>query len=102
MPLGEMLDLEKLALKCREQNRWMFFFSSAPANVPGKFYDPAPCLLGKRTDGCVCRRRELARERSSDLIECSDVKRVRRKYWDSLQQKPVFQAESMEDVLTDL
>lgn len=35
MPLGEMLDLEKLAAKCRERNRWFFFFSSAPANCPG-------------------------------------------------------------------
>lgn len=35
MPLGEMLDLEKLAQKCREKNRWFFFFSSAPANCPG-------------------------------------------------------------------
>jgi hypothetical protein len=35
MPLGEMFDLEKLAKKCREKNRWFFFFSSAPANVPG-------------------------------------------------------------------
>ncbi|KAI9729221.1 MAG: hypothetical protein M1834_007013 [Cirrosporium novae-zelandiae] len=35
MPLGEMMDLEKLAQKCRERNRWTFFFSSAPANVEG-------------------------------------------------------------------
>ncbi|KAF2443310.1 hypothetical protein P171DRAFT_432589 [Karstenula rhodostoma CBS 690.94] len=35
MPLGEMLDLEKLADKCRERGRWTFFFTSAPANVPG-------------------------------------------------------------------
>ncbi|KAF2269026.1 hypothetical protein CC78DRAFT_529639 [Lojkania enalia] len=35
MPLGEMLDLEKLAQKCREKNRWFFFFSSAPANCLG-------------------------------------------------------------------
>lgn len=35
MPLGEMLDLEKLAQKCRERNRWTFFFTSAPANCPG-------------------------------------------------------------------
>ncbi|KAI8943365.1 hypothetical protein NX059_001380 [Plenodomus lindquistii] len=35
MPLGEMLDLEKLAKTCREKNRWTFFFSSAPANCPG-------------------------------------------------------------------
>ena len=31
-----MLDLEALADTCREQNRWTFFFTSAPANVPGK------------------------------------------------------------------
>ncbi|KAI9689503.1 MAG: hypothetical protein M1822_010154 [Bathelium mastoideum] len=35
MPLGEMLDLEQLAKKCRERGRWFFFFTSAPANVPG-------------------------------------------------------------------
>ncbi|KAF2146047.1 uncharacterized protein K452DRAFT_242544 [Aplosporella prunicola CBS 121167] len=35
MPIGEMLDLEKLAQKCRERNRWTFFFTSSPANCPG-------------------------------------------------------------------
>ncbi len=35
MPLGEMLDLEKLAKTCRAKNRWTFFVSSAPANVLG-------------------------------------------------------------------
>jgi hypothetical protein len=35
MPLGEMLDLEKLAQTCREKNRWFFFFTSAPANCQG-------------------------------------------------------------------
>ena len=30
-----MLDLEKLAETCREKNRWTFFVTSAPANVPG-------------------------------------------------------------------
>jgi len=34
MPLGEMLDLDALAQKCRERNQWFFFFSSSPANVP--------------------------------------------------------------------
>lgn len=34
MPLGEMLDLERLAQSCREKNRWTFFFSSQPANCP--------------------------------------------------------------------
>lgn len=35
MPLGEMLDLERLAQKCKEHGRYTFFFSSTPANVPG-------------------------------------------------------------------
>ncbi|KFY21748.1 hypothetical protein V493_07140 [Pseudogymnoascus sp. VKM F-4281 (FW-2241)] len=35
MPLGELFDLEKLADVCRRKGRWTFFFSSAPANVPG-------------------------------------------------------------------
>jgi len=35
MPLGEMLDLERLAAKCKEKKRYTFFFSSSPANVPG-------------------------------------------------------------------
>ena len=34
-PLGEMLDLEKLSRRCKEQNRWTFFVTSAPANCPG-------------------------------------------------------------------
>lgn len=38
MPLGEMLDLEKLAKTCRAKNRWTFFVSSAPANVPGESF----------------------------------------------------------------
>lgn len=37
MPLGEMLDLEKLAQKCKELGKYTFFFSSAPANCPGKW-----------------------------------------------------------------
>lgn len=36
MPLGEMVDLERLAQMCREKNRWTFFVTSAPANVEGK------------------------------------------------------------------
>jgi Putative cyclase len=35
MPLGEMLDLERLSEKCKEKKRWTFFFTSSPANVPG-------------------------------------------------------------------
>ncbi|KAL9638689.1 MAG: hypothetical protein Q9164_001397, partial [Protoblastenia rupestris] len=32
-PLGEMVDLESLAKKCKERGRWTFFVTSAPANV---------------------------------------------------------------------
>lgn len=35
MPLGEMLDLEKLAQTCKEKGRYFFFFTAAPANVKG-------------------------------------------------------------------
>jgi len=35
MPLGEMLDLEKLAETCRKKNQWTFFFTAAPFNTPG-------------------------------------------------------------------
>jgi len=34
-PLGEMFDLEKLSEKCRKNNRWTFFVTSAPANCHG-------------------------------------------------------------------
>ncbi|KAI9759112.1 MAG: hypothetical protein M4579_002559 [Chaenotheca gracillima] len=33
-PIGELFDLETLADKCRERNRWTFFVTSSPANVP--------------------------------------------------------------------
>lgn len=35
MPLGEMLDLEKLSQLCRQRKRYFFFFSSSPDNCPG-------------------------------------------------------------------
>ncbi|KAK1510453.1 uncharacterized protein CCOS01_15284 [Colletotrichum costaricense] len=38
MPLGEMLNLETLARRCRETNQWTFFFTSAPANCPRKHH----------------------------------------------------------------
>ena len=37
-PIGELLDLDRLAEICREQGRWTFFVASSPANVPGEFY----------------------------------------------------------------
>lgn len=36
-PLGEMWDLEKLAVRCRDMGKWTFFMTSAPANVPGMY-----------------------------------------------------------------
>jgi kynurenine formamidase len=38
VPIGEMLDLERLAERCKANGRWTFFFSSTPANVVGKFW----------------------------------------------------------------
>ncbi|KIV93106.1 hypothetical protein PV10_04347 [Exophiala mesophila] len=35
MPLGEMLDLEKVSQLAKKHNRWTFFFTSSPANCPG-------------------------------------------------------------------
>ncbi|KAF7504320.1 hypothetical protein GJ744_002440 [Endocarpon pusillum] len=35
MPLGEMLDLERLSKMCKEKKRWFFFFTSAVNNCPG-------------------------------------------------------------------
>lgn len=35
MPLGEMVDLEKVAELARKNGKWTFFFTSAPANVVG-------------------------------------------------------------------
>jgi len=36
VPIGEMFDLEKLAVVCKEENKWWCFVTSAPANVHGK------------------------------------------------------------------
>lgn len=33
IPLGELLDLEKLSETCREKNRWSFLFTSMPLKV---------------------------------------------------------------------
>ena len=34
-PIGEMIDCERLAKKCRDTGRWTFFMNCAPANVAG-------------------------------------------------------------------
>ena len=33
LPIGELFDLEKLAIECKRANKWSFFFSSVPLKV---------------------------------------------------------------------
>lgn len=40
MPIGETFDLEKLAKHCKEQDRYTFFLSSQPLNLPGGVASP--------------------------------------------------------------
>ncbi|KAH6639625.1 hypothetical protein C7974DRAFT_135664 [Boeremia exigua] len=44
MPIGEMFDLEGLAEICRKENRWTFFLTSAPFNMPGGVSSPPNCM----------------------------------------------------------
>jgi kynurenine formamidase len=39
-PIGEMFNLEQLADMCRQQQRWSFFVTSAPLNVPNGIGSP--------------------------------------------------------------
>ncbi|KAF7864067.1 hypothetical protein EAF04_007032 [Stromatinia cepivora] len=39
-PIGELWNLEELANVCAEQNRYSFFFTSAPLNIPGGVASP--------------------------------------------------------------
>lgn len=43
-PIGELFDLEALSEICQKENRWSFFFTSAPLNLPGGAASP-PCAL---------------------------------------------------------
>lgn len=40
MPIGESFDLEGLAVKCRQAQRWSFMFVSVPLDVPGGVASP--------------------------------------------------------------
>lgn len=40
MPIGESFDLEGLAAKCRQAQRWSFMFVSVPLDVPGGVASP--------------------------------------------------------------
>ncbi|KUJ22187.1 uncharacterized protein LY89DRAFT_768518 [Mollisia scopiformis] len=41
MPIGEVWDLEALAVKCKEVSRWTFFLTSMPLNLKGGVASPA-------------------------------------------------------------
>ncbi|KAI5201822.1 hypothetical protein E4T39_05048 [Aureobasidium subglaciale] len=40
LPIGEIFDLDSLAKECKEKNKYSFFFSSMPINVPGGVASP--------------------------------------------------------------
>ncbi|CAK7204195.1 hypothetical protein SEUCBS139899_006949 [Sporothrix eucalyptigena] len=40
VPIGELFDLEKLSATCKRLQRWSFFISSMPLNVPGGVASP--------------------------------------------------------------
>ncbi|TDZ33532.1 hypothetical protein C8035_v012145 [Colletotrichum spinosum] len=44
MPIGELFDLEALADKCKQEQRWSFFITSEPRNVPGGVASPPNIL----------------------------------------------------------
>jgi kynurenine formamidase len=47
MPIGEMWNLEELADNCANDNRYEFFFTSAPLNIPGGVGSPPNALAIK-------------------------------------------------------
>jgi kynurenine formamidase len=47
MPIGEMWNLEDLAEDCANDNRYQFFFTSAPLNIPGGVGSPPNALAIK-------------------------------------------------------
>lgn len=44
MPIGELFDLEKLAAHCKKEERYTFFVTSEPMNVPGGVASPPNIL----------------------------------------------------------
>ncbi|KAH8171968.1 hypothetical protein LIA77_08736 [Sarocladium implicatum] len=44
MPIGELFDLQGLARMCKECQRWEFFVSAAPLNMPGGVSSPPNCI----------------------------------------------------------
>ncbi|CAK7230948.1 hypothetical protein SCUCBS95973_007746 [Sporothrix curviconia] len=44
VPVGELFDLEALSRMCIAHNRWTFFITSSPLNMPGGVSSPPNCL----------------------------------------------------------
>lgn len=44
MPIGELLDLDKLSVLCETEGRWDFFLSSAPFKMPGGVSSTPNCI----------------------------------------------------------
>lgn len=44
MPIGECFDLEALAAKCEELQRWTFMFTSQPLHIPSGVASPANAM----------------------------------------------------------
>ncbi|KAG8748729.1 hypothetical protein FRC10_000120 [Ceratobasidium sp. 414] len=43
-PIGELFDLERLAVECEASKRWSFFFTSVPLNIPGGVASPSNAI----------------------------------------------------------
>lgn len=44
LPVGELFDLEALSRMCAQHQRWTFFVTSSPLNMPGGVSSPPNCL----------------------------------------------------------
>ncbi|TFB77308.1 cyclase family protein [Cryobacterium glaciale] len=44
LPLGELFDLEEVAVRCQDTGRYVFFFTSAPMHLPGGAGSPGNAL----------------------------------------------------------
>lgn len=44
MPIGELWDLEKLAEECMQRQKWSFFLTSQPLDVPGGVASPCNAM----------------------------------------------------------
>ncbi|GAD92015.1 succinate semialdehyde dehydrogenase, putative [Paecilomyces variotii No. 5] len=69
VPIGELFDLEGLARICQQENRWEFFVTSAPLNMPGgRFLHDGPGQRKKAHEfSPATKSPDHARSKSADL-----------------------------------